>query len=63
MPGRINPYIAGAPVTDPRMFFGREDVFTWIEQNIAGRYADNTLVIHGHHRAGDGLPGDPAVCR
>ncbi|MFL7791611.1 MAG: tetratricopeptide repeat protein [Anaerolineae bacterium] len=49
---RINPYIAGAPVTNPAMFFGREDVFAWIERNIAGRYADNTLVIHGQRRVG-----------
>jgi photosystem II stability/assembly factor-like uncharacterized protein/tetratricopeptide (TPR) repeat protein len=34
------------------MFFGREDVFAWIEQNIAGRYADNTLVTHGQRRVG-----------
>ena len=52
MAERINPYIAGAPVTDPAMFFGREDVFAWIERNIAGRYADNTLVIHGQRRVG-----------
>jgi tetratricopeptide (TPR) repeat protein/photosystem II stability/assembly factor-like uncharacterized protein len=52
MAERVNPYIAGAPVTDPAMFFGREDVFSWIEQNIAGRYASNTLVIHGQRRVG-----------
>ncbi len=52
MAEHINPYIAGAPVTDPTMFFGREDVFAWIEQTIAGRYADNTLVIHGQRRVG-----------
>jgi len=52
MPERINPYIAGAPVTDPTMFFGREDVFAWIEQNVSGRYADNALVIHGQRRVG-----------
>ena len=48
----INPYIAGSPVTDPAMFFGREDIFAWIEQNIAGRYTDNTLVTHGQRRVG-----------
>lgn len=52
MSDRVNPYIAGAPVTDPTMFFGREDVFTWIEQNIAGRYAENALVTHGQRRVG-----------
>jgi photosystem II stability/assembly factor-like uncharacterized protein/tetratricopeptide (TPR) repeat protein len=48
----LNPYIAGAPVTDERMFFGREDVFEWIEHNLAGQYADHILVIHGQRRVG-----------
>lgn len=48
----VNPYIAGAPVTEKRMFFGREDIFQWIENNIAGRYADHILVIHGQRRVG-----------
>lgn len=48
----INPYIAGAPVTDARMFFGRDDVFDWIAHNLAGRYADHILVIHGQRRVG-----------
>jgi len=48
----INPYIAGAPVTEARMFFGREDVFQWIENSIAGQYADHILVIHGQRRVG-----------
>src|SRR5512136_465748 len=48
----VNPYIAGAPVTEARMFFGREDVFDWIQNNLAGRYADHTLVIHGQRRVG-----------
>ena len=34
------------------MFFGREDVFQWIENSIAGRYADHILVIHGQRRVG-----------
>ena len=48
----INPYIAGAPVTEARMFFGREDVFEWIERSLTGRYADHILVIHGQRRVG-----------
>ncbi|MBC7263400.1 MAG: tetratricopeptide repeat protein [Chloroflexi bacterium] len=52
MSERINPYIAGAPVTDARMFFGRDDVFDWIAHNLAGRYADHILVIHGQRRVG-----------
>ncbi len=48
----VNPYIAGAPVTEARMFFGREDVFEWIQNSLTGRYADHTLVIHGQRRVG-----------
>jgi tetratricopeptide (TPR) repeat protein len=52
MPEMINPYIAGAPVVETRMFFGREDVFDWIQNSLTGRYADHTLVIHGQRRVG-----------
>jgi len=48
----VNPYIAGAPVVETRMFFGREDVFDWIQNSLTGRYADHTLVIHGQRRVG-----------
>jgi hypothetical protein len=48
----VNPYIAGAPVTETKMFFGREDVFDWIERSLTGRYADHILVIHGQRRVG-----------
>src|SRR3989304_4297546 len=48
----VNPYIAGAPVTEQRMFAGREDIFQWIENSIAGQYADHILVIHGQRRVG-----------
>lgn len=48
----INPYIAGAPVTEARMFFGREDVFEWIKHSLSGRYVDHILVIHGQRRVG-----------
>jgi len=48
----VNPYIAGAPVTEKRMFFGREDIFQWIENSLAGQYADHILVVHGQRRVG-----------
>ncbi|MCJ7434948.1 MAG: AAA family ATPase, partial [Anaerolineales bacterium] len=48
----INPYIAGAPVTEKRMFFGREDVFDWIERSLSGQYTDHILVVHGQRRVG-----------
>lgn len=52
MPDLRNPYIAGAPVTEASMFFGREDVFNWIERSLPGRYVDHILVIHGQRRVG-----------
>ncbi len=48
----VNPYIAGAPVTETKMFFGREDVFDWIQNSLTGRYADHILVVHGQRRVG-----------
>jgi basic membrane protein A len=52
VPEALNPYIAGSPVTDAKMFFGREDIFDWIEHSLAGQYADHILVIHGQRRVG-----------
>ncbi len=48
----LNPYIAGAPVLESSMFFGREDVFGWIERSLSGKYVDHILVIHGQRRVG-----------
>jgi tetratricopeptide (TPR) repeat protein len=48
----LNPYIAGSPVVEPSMFFGRDDVFHWIEDNLAGKFVDHMLVIHGQRRIG-----------
>lgn len=48
----LNPYIAGAPVTEVRMFFGRKDIFDWIQENLTGLYIDHILVIHGQRRVG-----------
>jgi photosystem II stability/assembly factor-like uncharacterized protein len=34
------------------MFFGREDMFSWIERSLTGKYSDHILVIHGQRRVG-----------
>jgi Tol biopolymer transport system component len=47
-----NPYVAGNPVTGERMFFGREDVFAWVRDNLIGRHQDHVLVLHGERRTG-----------
>jgi Tol biopolymer transport system component len=49
---RINPYIAGSPVTGETMFFGREDVFAWVRDNLIGKHQDHILVLHGERRTG-----------
>lgn len=48
----LNPYIAGVPVTEKSMFFGRADAFKWIEQSLAGKFVTPVLVIHGQRRVG-----------
>ncbi len=48
----INPYIAGSPVKNPTMFFGREDVYAWLRQHLRGRYQDNIIVLYGERRSG-----------
>jgi HEAT repeat protein len=47
---KSNPYIVGPPVKTPDMFFGRQDIFDWVRENISGAYQQNTLVLHGLRR-------------
>ncbi|MEM7342710.1 MAG: hypothetical protein AAF485_00575, partial [Chloroflexota bacterium] len=48
----VNPYIAGSPVKDPAMFFGRDDVYAWLRQHLRGEYQDNAIVLYGERRTG-----------
>ena len=48
----INPYIAGNPVTGEEMFFGREDVFTFVRQTLHGQHRDQVIVLYGQRRTG-----------
>lgn len=48
----VNPYIAGSPVKDAAMFFGREDVYAWLRQHLRGAYQDNIIVLYGERRSG-----------
>ena len=47
-----NPYIAGNPLTGSEMFFGRADVFYFIDQALSGQHQDNVLVLYGQRRTG-----------
>jgi uncharacterized protein YkwD len=52
MPDIVNPYIAGNPVTGTEMFFGRDDVFVFVQQALTGQHRDNVIVLYGQRRTG-----------
>ncbi len=45
---KFNPYVAGAPVLDERLFFGREQLIDRVLQTIH----NNSLMLHGERRIG-----------
>jgi hypothetical protein len=49
---RVNPYIAGSPITGIEMFYGREDVFSFIQRNLTGLHRDTPIVLYGQRRTG-----------
>ena len=48
----INPYIAGSPVRDPAMFFGRERVFETMRRSLVSSCPSQVVVLHGQRRIG-----------
>lgn len=48
----VNPYIAGSPVKDKDMFFGRDDVYAWLRHHLQGKYQDSVIVLFGERRSG-----------
>lgn len=47
-----NPYIFGAPVKTREMFFGRDDVFAFLQEHLTGTYQDNVIMLYGQRRTG-----------
>jgi AAA+ ATPase superfamily predicted ATPase len=47
-----NPYIFGSPVKNKEMFFGRDDVFTFLTKHLVGTYQDNVIMLYGQRRTG-----------
>lgn len=47
-----NPYIPGQPVKSKEMFFGREDLFEFLQQRLVGAYQDNVVMLYGQRRTG-----------
>ncbi len=48
----VNPYIAGNPVTNAEMFFGRADVFAFVREALIGKHRDNVIILYGQRRTG-----------
>jgi hypothetical protein len=47
-----NPYIAGPPLKTSKMFFGREEIFRYVEQNLPAGEQQNIIVLYGERRTG-----------
>ncbi len=48
--GRKNPYIIGRPIVEPEMFFGRETLFEFIQDNLL--QGAQVILLHGQRRIG-----------
>ncbi len=48
----VSPYVMGPPVKSTQMFYGRGDVFSWIQENLSGSEQQNILILHGERRMG-----------
>jgi tetratricopeptide (TPR) repeat protein len=46
-----NPYFAGPPATDPKTFFGRQDVLRFVDETLASPM-HNMIVFYGQRRIG-----------
>ena len=47
-----NPYIVGNPIKDPKMFFGREDDFIYVQNKFSGGKEGGMIVLCGARRSG-----------
>jgi len=45
-----NPYVIGRPIDEPELFFGRESLFGFIENNL--RNNQQVILLHGQRRTG-----------
>jgi hypothetical protein len=48
----INPYIAGSPVRDPAMYFGRERLLETVQKCLVESQPSQIVVLHGQRRMG-----------
>ena len=52
MQNTINPYIAGSPVRDKEMYFGRAHVFETVKRCLIDASPSQIVVLHGQRRMG-----------
>jgi hypothetical protein len=46
----VNPYDTSRPVSEEKMFFGRDNILAWVRENLIG--SRRVLVLHGPRRIG-----------
>lgn len=46
------PYVTGTPLKSDDVFVGREDVFSFIRENLLGTKQNNVIILHGQRRTG-----------
>lgn len=46
------PYVTGTPLKTDDVFVGREEVFTFIRENLVGAHQNNVIILHGQRRTG-----------
>jgi hypothetical protein len=49
-----NPYVVGRPLTgaSASLYVGREETFSWLEENLVGTARPNALLLYGQRRIG-----------
>lgn len=46
------PYVTGTPLKTDNVFVGRDDVFSFIRENLVGAHQNNVVILHGQRRTG-----------
>lgn len=46
------PYVTGTPLKTDNVFVGRDDVFSFIKENLIGAHQNNVIILHGQRRTG-----------
>ncbi len=46
------PYVTGTPLKSDEVFVGRDDVFSFIRENLLGTQQNNAIILHGQRRTG-----------